>query len=136
MATLRTLDRRLRRVTERLVVAVEDLTSDIAEEIGRALVPATPVDTGAARANWRPSLNAPAVVPVTRTDPVGSATISRIAVVARQFQIGDTIYIVNNLPYIENLNEGSSPQAAAGFVQRSVSEGTRVAVARRAGGLL
>lgn len=123
-------------MTERLSGAIEGLVSDVAEEIGRVLVPATPVDTGFARANWRPALNAPPLIPVTRNDPTGSATISRIAVVARQYRVGDTFYLTNNAPYISLLNRGSSPQATAGFVARSVQRGTAVAVSRRSGGLL
>jgi len=136
MANIRVLEKRLARVADRLSVAVAGLIGDIGEEIGNALVPATPVDTGFARANWRPSLNLAQLVPVTRTDPTGSATVSRIAVVARQVQVGDTFHLTSNIPYIEALNEGSSPQAAKGFVQESVRRGTRVAVTRRSGGLL
>ena len=31
------------------------------------------------------------------------------------------VHITNNVPYIEALNEGHSPQEAAGFVQRAIA---------------
>lgn len=132
----RSLVRALNRVSTRLTKGVERLMETTAEEIGREVVPATPVDTGFARGNWRPSINAPAVVPVTLNDPTGAATIARISTVARQYKIGDTIFIVNNASYIGDLNRGSSPQAAAGFVQESVRRGTKRAIARLGTGIL
>lgn len=102
----------------------------VTTEIGDRLVPATPVDTGFARGNWRPTLNSPAEVPVTFNDPTGEGTTARIAVVARRYRVGDTIFIRNNAPYIVRLNEGSSPQAPAGFVQDAIREGFSAAVAR------
>lgn len=124
------LTRRLNRVASRLTEGLERVVAEVTEEIGRELVPATPVDTGFARGNWRPSLNAPATVPVTNNDPTGAATIARITTVARQYRVGDTVYITSNIPYIERLNEGSSPQAPAGFVQKSVRAGTARALVR------
>lgn len=132
MATdLSSLERRLARVADRLTESVEGLITDIGEEIGRELLPATPVDTGFARANWRPSINFPSDTPVSFLDPSGQATISRIISVAKRFRVGDTIFITNRIDYIDQLNRGSSPQAPPGFVEIAVNEGTRRAVARR-----
>lgn len=136
VAGLDALDARLRRVTDRLGRAVEAYVADIGEKIGEELVPATPVDTGLARGNWRPSLNAPAAIPVSFLDLTGDATVARIASVARQYVLGDTLYIVNRVPYITLLNAGSSPQAPANFVQAAVKKGLRRAAAARRGGLL
>lgn len=120
----------------RLTESIETLISETGEEIGEEVVPATPVDTGFARGNWRPSLDVPAALPVTRTDPTGASTVSQIAVVSRQYRIGNTIYITNNAPYIESLNQGSSPQAPAGFVRAAVQRATQRVFARFAGGLI
>lgn len=125
MARLEDLDRRLTRAAERLEQSIETLVEEVGSEVGRVLVPATPVDTGRARANWRPSLNAPASRPVTLTDPTGAATIARIGNVSRSWRLGDTLYIVNRVAYIRRLNAGSSPQAPAGFVEDAVSTALR-----------
>ncbi len=118
-----TLERRLNRVARRLTRNTEALMTAVVEDIGRELVPATPVDTGFARANWRPSLNAPATTPVSFLDPTGSATIARIDTVAKRFRIGDEAWIVNRAPYIGNLNAGSSPQAPPDFVRDAARRG-------------
>lgn len=123
------LSRRLARAAARLEIGVSGVIAIVGTSIGREIVPATPVDTGFARANWRPSLNAPAIVPVSELDPTGQATVARIATVSSRYRVGDTLFIVNNAPYIGALNAGSSPQAPAGFVQRSVREGTAKALA-------
>lgn len=135
---LRRLERRLTDVAERLERGVNGLVRGVIEEIGEGLVPATPVRTGRARANWRPSLGVPATQPVTLLDPTGAATVARIARVGQGWNIGDVFYLVNRVSYITRLNAGSSPQARAGFVQREVREGVRRGVQRVqvAGGLL
>lgn len=127
---LNSLARRMREVAERLETGLASYVGDVGVQIGERLVPATPVDTGLARANWRPSLRAPTTVPVTFLDRTGAATVARIRTVAQQYRLGDTLFIVNRVPYINRLNAGSSPQANAGFVQEAVGEGLRVARAR------
>lgn len=109
---------------------------EMSEEVGKQVVPDTPVDTGHARANWVPSLNAPPIVPVTRTDKTGAGTIARIATVARQMKIGDTFYLANNVPYIEDLNQGSSPQAEPDFVGEATRRAVKIVTKRRDGKLV
>ncbi len=136
MATLRSLEGRLRRVNRRLENGLTRLMAELGKEVGRTLVEATPVDTGFARANWRPTLNVPAGRPVTFLDPTGAATSARIAAIARSWKVGDTIYIVNNAPYIGLLNRGSSPQAPANFVKDTVDSATSRVLASFRGGLV
>jgi hypothetical protein len=133
---LRSLDRRLEATARRLTAAVEDYVSDVFSEIGRRLVPATPVDTGLARGNWRPSIGVPVSRPTSLVDPTGAGAIARIESTARQYRTGETLYLVNRVPYIGQLNAGSSRQAPAGFVQSKVREGFNAATARRRGGVL
>lgn len=136
MADISALNRRLDEIARRLRENVGELLGTIVEEVGRDLVPATPVRTGFARANWRPSIGAPAPTPVSFLDPTGSATIGRITTVARRVRVGDTVYLVNRTPYIGELNEGKSPQAPAGFIQQSARDGFRRGVERFSGRLL
>lgn len=96
----------------------------IALEIDQRLVLNTPVDTGRARSNWLASISAP------RTDTVdvrGQAqAIADAAVVIQQAPEFPVIYLANNLPYIQRLNEGSSKQAPAGFVEGAIDAVTAV----------
>lgn len=73
----------------------------------------TPVDTGRARSNWHLDIGVPTVQLV---EPGGD-----IAPSLSTYTIDQTIFISNNLPYIQRLNEGHSSQAPAGFVEDAVN---------------
>tara|TARA_R110002153_G_scaffold54447_6_gene151682 strand:- start:1158 stop:1568 length:411 start_codon:yes stop_codon:yes gene_type:complete len=84
----------------------------------------TPVRTGWARANWIPRIGGPS------TEAVGDEEAVGLAKAAQQIGLGSVlsyklasgpVYISNNVPYILRLNEGSSNQAPAGFVQRAIT---------------
>lgn len=124
---LRTLEARLDGVTDKLTTGLEKLMETLATEIGEEVVADTPVLTGYARANWRPSVNAPLDDPVSFLDPTGRGAIGRIRTVARAAKLGDKIYIKNNAPYIEQLNAGRSAQAPPGYVKKAVKRGTDIA---------
>ncbi len=82
----------------------------------RKLVEVTPVDTGRARANWQVGNdNVPA-------GEVGGEIDKRTAVITRErptiqaIQPFSKTAIVNNVPYIERLENGSSKQAPYGML--------------------
>lgn len=93
----------------------------VALELLRRLTLATPVDTGRARSNWMTTLAAPsdAVRDTLGKDP--SATILGEADEATRGVTDESIFIVNNLPYIARLNNGWSKQAPTGFVDTAVN---------------
>lgn len=85
----------------------------------------TPRDTGRAAASWVVSFLLPSSLSEPRTktklgSPEGRAKQSRTAI--EQARPYDTLWLVNNLPYIQRLNEGWSKQAPAKFVERSIGE--------------
>ena len=91
----------------------------------------TPYDTGWARANWIWSVGVPALATFGSRAAVSvqtsvAAVISAILAAARTGKI----YVSNNVPYIVDLDEGSSQQAPRGFVRMAVR--TAVASARYA----
>lgn len=66
---------------------------------------------GTARAGWHVSSGAPVVALPSRPDVTGQLTLSTI-VAALPGQIsGKVLYISNNVPYIEELERGHSPQS-------------------------
>lgn len=89
----------------------------VALTVDRELVLKTPVDTGRARSNWIPSLEAPSV------RLVGPGQKPDIDGDLAQYTVDKTIFITNNLPYIRRLNEGHSDQAPAGFVDDAIQKG-------------
>lgn len=90
--------------------------------INQVIVNETPVDTGHARANWQVGISEPITSEIDEEDPSGGATIERNASVIRQAPPHKDIILSNNVPYIHKLNEGSSSQAPAQFVQIAVAE--------------
>lgn len=92
----------------------------------QAIVLATPVDTGRARANWVVSINAPASGerPMPSSPAAGaSEALEQGREVVGRYGTNSShsaIHITNNLPYIGRLNAGSSAQAPAGFVEEAV----------------
>lgn len=139
----RSLERRAARIESRVNVIVKD----ICRGTTRSLVIWTPVDTGEARSNWILSLGVPiqgTIAPYTpypkrsqgngrgraetaNTD--GALTRAEGAIAARL--PGQTVIIQNNVPYIGLLNDGSSVQAPANFVQLAMKEGVKTVQGRK-----
>lgn len=88
--------------------------------VQREVVMNTPVDTGRARSNWFMG-NGSAPRHVTE-DTTAQNLMDGIAQ-AQKIKSDDTVYISNNLPYINRLNDGHSQQAPAGFVEKAVQVG-------------
>lgn len=90
--------------TLEVVAAADERVRMIAGDMLSGVVSASPVDTGAFRANHRVSVN-------SEDNSVGEANNSG-AIKSAKF--GDVIYIQNNLPYAERLENGWSGQAPVG----------------------
>lgn len=101
---------------------------DVATEVDDAVVSATPVDTGRARSNWVVQIGSAWTgtrlphVPGLHgsTGPANvQASLNQGRAVIAGYRVGN-IHISNNLPYIGELNQGSSRQAPANYVQTAV----------------
>lgn len=96
------------------------LLRETALRILTQVVQSTPVDTGRARGNWQVTVDSPVSSEITRLDKVGGSTVASGQANMASARSGNTIYISNNVPYIGRLNEGSSSQAPAGFVELAI----------------
>lgn len=120
-----------------VIGALNDFTSRVitalSVNITAELIERTPVDTGWARANWIPRIGdgdvqeqeteaVEALVPGRRAEQ--SSAVAALAAGGYDVSQGP-IFIGNGVPYIVRLNEGSSRQAPAGFVQQSIPAGIR-----------
>lgn len=119
--------------------AVEAQASKAAVEVALAiiddLVYVTPVDTSQAISNWNVNLGSsvvgthgpyyPGMFGSTHHQSAQEAIAQAKAALANK-KPGVPIYITNNLSYIRKLNDGSSKQAPAGFVERSVIVGRNI----------
>ena len=93
-------------------------------DMSESIIKQTPVDSGRAKGNWQPTINSPAS---GTTNDLGEVSIGKTGSVAAKLKLGDTFYLVNNLPYIKRLNDGWSDQAPAGFVDSTVSRFRQIA---------
>lgn len=136
MARLIEFSRRMRRLADRFSRNVFERTNEAARAVTETVVFFTPVKTGAARSNWRASLDAPLTntiaphAPLVRGDREETANF-RAAVqaanaVIAQRRRGQALFLSNNLEHIEELNNGSSRQSAAGFVERAIRAGNDI----------
>lgn len=105
---------------------VVKLQRAVAEEVVQFVSMATPVDTGQAAGNWETSINAP-VSSWTQGGSSAIEAISKAKAALAALGPGQTVYISNNVPYIVELNQGSSKQAPAGFVELSTLSAMNVA---------
>lgn len=105
-------DDALRKLTE----ATQKISLDVFSNVIRL----SPVDTGRFRGNWQPSAGAPVAGELELLDPSGGAVTAKVSGFVEGVEAGDVIYMVNNLPYAEKLEDGSSQQAPNGMVKLTV----------------
>lgn len=110
---------------------INDLTKTVATSLIFKLIYITPVDTTEAMSNWQVGLM---FSEVNRLPPyfyghdgitAGMSEAAAFAVakgVISQRKVYAPIYISNNAPHIEELENGKSQQQAAGFIARTVQE--------------
>jgi hypothetical protein len=105
----------LANVANRIGQGLEKTRQAVVLELFGSVIEGTPVDTGRARGNWQTSINTPKDSAIGRLDPSGRAAGAELE--SNLGQLGDTVYMANNLPYAERLEEGYSRQAPAGMVR-------------------
>ena len=108
----------------------EKLIQRITLSVNGELIKTTPVDTGWARANWIPEIGHAYSGTAGSRESAESGSVDSAPQQAGTAKIATTykldfgkIFITNNVPYIVDLNDGSSAQAPTGFVQLSVARG-------------
>jgi len=100
----------------------------VALHILRGVVMKTPVDTGRARANWQVGVNRRPRGQIAVSESggqrgtAGGAAITKGTGEIATVQPGEDVWISNNLPYIEVLENGSSKQAPNGMVGVTLAE--------------
>lgn len=91
-------------------------------ELFRSVILDTPVDTGRARGNWQATIGSPATNEIENE----SMSVALAGVAANLGKVNDVSFLANNLPYIEELEDGSSKQAPAGMVRRNMARVQRL----------
>ena len=123
MASPEVFARRIQRRARQVETGALDSLRATALMINQTVIFATPIDTGRAKANCQVGIDVPVTNEIDEEDPGGgAATIARNAAVIRLVPRGHTIILSNNVPYIHKLNEGSSSQAPAMFVEIAIAD--------------
>lgn len=134
------------RLNNAIRLDVADLVVEVVGDVTRDLAQGTPIDVGTARSNWVASVGRRtrqqdrAYRPYRSrwASPVGSGgslgeqgNVSPVENAARgalrAYDGRQPVYIQNNLPYIQRLDDGYSPQNAD-FVSSAMQSGVRRAV--------
>lgn len=109
-------------------------TEKIALTILGQLVYSTPVDSSKALSNWQLNVGSPIKFKIDAYFPgeFGSsqkqsaqAALEAAKKALQGRKSGEPIYITNNLPYINRLNDGHSKQTTPGFIERAILLGRR-----------
>jgi len=119
---LKEFNAKVGRFTSRLLPEqIQLVKQKVALQLLERIVNMTPVDTGRARSNWQVTLDERST---SVTGPIVSAaqTINTGAAVIAAVSGGQSIWIANNLPYIEPLENGHSSQAPAGMIAVALAE--------------
>ena len=106
---------------------------DLSFNIHYDLVDETPKDTGWAAANWVPSIGSPFTGEVGDFSSYGTSDIQKqgeLFLLTWDMSKG-SIYLANNVEYIQALNAGHSQQAPAMFVEKAIERGLRDALKKR-----
>lgn len=86
-----------------------------------AIVYDTPVDTGLARGSWWPSKNTPVMGGTQREDKTGVDVVRDIEAVCMSANVGEVLWLMNNVHYIIELEYGWSKQSPEGMVRINVA---------------
>lgn len=123
-------------VVEKRSQEASDLAIKVTTAIVTDLAFVTPVDESTALSNWIVGIGSPRREEIephfrgTKGSTYGQSaqkTVDEARTVLNRKKRGTSIYISNNLPYIRDLNGGSSRQAPAGFVERAELLGRKLA---------
>lgn len=85
-------------------------------QLFKAVVDLSPVDTGRFRGNWFPSHGL--VLKEVHEGAKANDSYSRLERVY-EFPVGGIVFLTNNLPYAQRLENGWSKQAPSGMVRKS-----------------
>lgn len=113
------LDRAFAEKVEGHVVAI---TQKLSMEALSRVVLKSPVDTGRFRGNWTVGIGTRPSGSSETMDAGGHSTIGAGSSVITGMTEPEIVYIANNLPYAERLENGWSNQAPGGIVAVTVAE--------------
>lgn len=110
----------LRAFEEKTVRKFDLLFRKVSLDAFSEVIDMSPVDSGRFRGNWQVAIGSAPSGTIEAVDPQGTVVKAKVAGVTAGLKAGDVIYMVNNLPYAQRLEDGYSQQAPAGMVRLTV----------------
>ena len=110
----------LERFAEKTGIKANTVIKKVAFDITNSVIDMSPVDTGRFKNNWNLSIGSINTSTTESTDLSGAGAMRRASASLASFQVGDSIYISNSLPYAQRLEDGYSTQAPSGMVKLTV----------------
>ena len=112
------LNKEILETDEKIDIAVKKIGIDALKNV----VKKSPVDTGRFRGNWQTTIGTPTSLTVRSVDKSGTATINAGVrkVTKFDYKKNKVIFIQNNLPYANRLENGWSRQAPKGMVSQTI----------------
>lgn len=120
------LEKDLGQIRIKMEVKGAEEVKQTAVAVSSAVIQATPFDKGRAKGNWQASHKRPITSFHNSPSLFGeSASINRLKSVVKKYKRGG-IYVTNNLPYIDRLNNGwSKQQKSPGWIERTAASAFR-----------
>lgn len=118
----------IRRFNNKAEKAAEMVFRGSSLEILSAIIRRTPVKTGRLRGNWQTDLNTFAA---GTTEDTASVALRNVRRKTGSMKLTDKVTMMNNLPYAQVIERGSSMQAPFGMVRVTVAE-WKILVMRKA----
>ena len=113
----------LSKAIEKAKGRTEIVVKKIALELFSNIIYKSPVLTGRFLANWNCSIGSPDLSTSQAIDPSGSGAISKATSTVVSYTLnGQSVFLTNNLPYADRLENGWSKQAPNGMVRLSMME--------------
>jgi hypothetical protein len=118
-------DKQIKALSASLDKEIKSLVLELMLECQANIIEATPIDTGWARSNWFVVFGEGKDISYNPNISIATAKNLQTFYLYKMLEWDrdkGEIYIVNNVPYISYLNEGSSDQAPSGFVQKAIAK--------------
>ena len=113
-------EQQLRRIEEDILRRQSQVVRKITMDVFNNVIQMSPVETGRFRGNWQVATGAAPTGTVDLEDPSGNTVTAQVAGEVQGMEPGDVVYLVNNLPYAQRLEDGWSQQAPGGMVALTV----------------
>jgi hypothetical protein len=102
---------------KKVISQMERITRTAIREMGSDIIAMTPVRTGLARGNWQTAVFRNITGPIDRISPTGAESIDELFQESEKLKLGALLTFANAVPYISDLELGSSRQAPRFFIR-------------------